>query len=113
MLRPTGWWLALKPIDLRCGMDRLLVLVQTQFGRDGFDGAAYAFRNRSGTRLKVLCADAQGVWLCTRRLHRGQFVWPRAGDAMFTVSAAQFHWLIAGVDWQRLSARIEDVPRLL
>jgi transposase len=34
MLRPTGWWLALKPIDLRCGMDRLLVLVQTQFGRD-------------------------------------------------------------------------------
>ena len=35
------WWLALAPIDLRCGMDRLLVLVQTQFGRDGFDGAAY------------------------------------------------------------------------
>jgi transposase len=42
MLRPTGWWLALEPIDLRCGMDRLLVLVQTQFGHDGFDGAAYA-----------------------------------------------------------------------
>ena len=58
MLRPTGWWLALKPIDLRCGMDRLLVLVQTQFGRDGFDGAAYAFRNCSGTRLKIVCADA-------------------------------------------------------
>jgi len=32
---------------------------------------------------------------------------------MFTVSSAQFEWLIAGVDWQRLSARIEDVPRLL
>ncbi|HWS27224.1 MAG TPA: IS66 family insertion sequence element accessory protein TnpB [Xanthomonadales bacterium] len=113
MLRPTGLWLALKPIDLRCGMDRLLVLVQTQFGRDGFDGGAYLFRNRSGSRLKIVCADAQGVWLCTRRLHRGQFTWPRAGEAMFAISAAQFEWLIAGVDWQRLSARIEDVPRLL
>ncbi len=113
MLRPTGLWLALAPIDLRCGMDRLLVLVQTQFARDGFDGGAYLFRNRSSSRLKIVCADAQGVWLCTRRLHRGQFVWPRVGEAMFSVSAAQFEWLIAGVDWQRLSARIEDVPRLL
>ena len=88
MLRPTGLWLALKPIDLRCGMDRLLVLVQTQFGRDGFDGGAYLFRNRSGSRLKIVCADAQGVWLCTRRLHRGQFTWPRAGEAKFAISPA-------------------------
>lgn len=113
MLRPTGWWLALAPIDLRCGMDRLLVRVQTEFGRDAFDGGAYLFRNRSGSRLKIVCADAQGVWLCARRLHRGQFVWPRSGDAMFAITAAQFEWLAAGVDWQRLSARIEDVPRVL
>jgi transposase len=26
MLTPTGWYLATSPIDLRCGMDRLLVL---------------------------------------------------------------------------------------
>jgi transposase len=64
MVRPNGWWLAIAPVDLRCGMDRLLLLVQTQFGRDGFDGGAYVFRNRSGSRLKVVCADAQGVWLC-------------------------------------------------
>ncbi len=113
MLRPTGLWLALQPIDLRCGMDRLLVLVQTQFARDGFDGAAYVFRNRAGSRLKLVCADAQGVWLCTRRLHRGSFVWPRADATLFALSSAQFEWLIAGVDWQRLSARMADIPRLL
>lgn len=113
MLRPTGWWLASAPIDLRCGMDRLLVLLQTVLGRDGFDGGAYVFRNRAGTRLKVLVVDAQGVWLCTRRLHQGSFVFPRLHDPVCALSPAQFDWLVAGVDWQRMSARLEDVPRLL
>ena len=113
MLAPTGWWVAVAPVDLRCGMDRLLVLVQTAFGRDGFDGGAYVFRNKSGTRMKVVCVDAHGIWLCVRRLHRGQFVWPRVDEVLCTLSLAQFEWLIAGVDWQRMSARIEDVPRLI
>jgi hypothetical protein len=48
MLRPTGWWLAVTPVvDLRCGIDRLLVAVQSVLGRDAFDGGAYVFRNRS------------------------------------------------------------------
>ena len=113
MVRPIGWWLALTPVDLRCGMDRLLVLVQTQLGRDGFDGGAYVFRNRSGTRLKIVCVDVHGVWLCVRRLHEGSFVWPRADARVFSLSLAQFEWLIAGVDWQRLSARVQDIPRFL
>lgn len=113
MLRPTSWWLAVAPVDLRCGMDRLLVTVQAQLRRDGFDGAAYVFRNKSGTRIKIVCADAQGVWLCVRRLHRGSFVWPRVDEPVCTLSTAQFDWLVAGVDWRLLSARMEDVPRLL
>jgi transposase len=84
-------------------MDRLLVIVQSLVG-DSAPGDAYVFRNRSGTRIKVLLADTTGVWLCTRRLNHGRFVWPRAGDAAFSVSAQQFEWLCAGVDWQRLSS---------
>ncbi len=38
---------------------------------------AYVLRNRAGTRLKVLCVDAQGIWLSTRRPHEGSFHWPR------------------------------------
>jgi transposase len=105
MLRPTGWYLATAPIDLRYGMDRLLVMVQSTWAKDALAGAAYVFRNRSGTRIKVLLADANGVWLCTRRLQSGHFVWPRAGDELCALSAAQFEWLCAGVDWQRLSRK--------
>lgn len=113
MIAATGWWLVVKPLDLRCGMDRLLLFVKSELGRDGFDGGAYVFRNRSGSRMKVLCCDAQGVWLCTRRLHEGSFVWPKPGAPLCELSRAQFDWLVAGVDWQRLSARIAEVPRVL
>lgn len=111
MLRPTGWFLAVVPVDLRCGIDRLLVKVQTELGRDARDGGAYVFCNRTGSRIKVLCVDAQGVWLSVRRLHEGSFVWPRAGDALCALSPEQFAWLSAGVDWQRLSLRIEGLPK--
>ena len=103
MLSPRAWYLATAPIDLRCGADRLLLLVQALSGGAMADGA-YVFRNRSGTRIKLLLADATGVWLCTRRLHRGRFVWPRADVSTCVVSRQQFEWLCAGVDWQRLSA---------
>lgn len=104
MLSPTGWWLVIEPIDLRSGMDRLLVYVRQVLGRDPFEGAAYVFRNRSASRIKVLHADAQGIWLAVRRLQEGHFVWPRADEAMWSMSEAQFAWLCAGVDWRRLSA---------
>jgi transposase len=105
VLSPTGWWLAVAPIDLRCGMDRLLVAVRTTLDRDAFDGGAFVFRNRSGTRIKVLLVDATGVWLCVRRLHEGSFVWPRGDATSCELDAEQFSWLCTGVDWQRLRAQ--------
>ena len=111
MLSPTGWWLAVAPVDLRCGIDRLLVWIGEVPGQAPTSGGAYVFRNRAGTRIKVLCVDAQGVWLCVRRLHQGRFHWPRAGDAVCTLTLEQFQWLCAGVDWQRLSMRIEGLGK--
>jgi transposase len=109
MIAPLAIWLAVAPVDLRCGIDRLLVLVQSVFGRDAFDGSAYVFRNRAGTRIKLVMGDAHGVWLCVRRLQQGHFVWPRATDAVCEVSSEQFAWLCMGVDWQRLSLQRKDL----
>lgn len=104
LIQSSGIYLAVEPMDLRCGIDRLLVQVHTVFGRDAFDGTAYVFRNRSGTRIKVVRGDATGVWLCVRRLQEGRFRWPRPGEALCEVNAQQFEWLCKGVEWQRLSA---------
>lgn len=110
MLSPTGWWLALAPVDLRCGIDRLLAKVGGELGCDARDGGAYVFRNRVGTRIKVLCLDAQGVWLSTRRLHEGTFHWPCANEAVWSLTPEQFAWLCAGVNWQRLSGKLMALP---
>lgn len=103
-MTPQQVWLVVSPVDMRLGIDGLSRLVQHALGRSPGDGTAYAFRNRRGTRLKLLCWDGNGVWLCQRRLHQGAFVWPAAGAAHCTVTAAQWQWLIAGVDWRRLSS---------
>ena len=97
------WWLVGEPVDFRCGVDRLLVRAREALGDEVLDGTAFAFRNRRGTRLKVLVVDAQGVWLSLRRLHHGCFVLPSTHERLCTLSRKQFNWLCLGVDWQRLS----------
>lgn len=102
--RPTALWLVVAPVDLRWGADRLSLYIQQVLHADPGAGNAYLFRNQRGNRIKLLVWDGTGVWLCQRRLHRGQFVWPRPGDPVFALTPEQWQWLVAGVDWQRLSA---------
>jgi transposase len=37
-------------------------------------------------------------------LHQGHFTWPTTNTSVFALTAAQWQWLITGVDWQRLNA---------
>jgi transposase len=101
---PAQIWVSVAPVDMRRGLDGLTAIVQQSLGHSPGTGSAFIFRNRAGNRLRLLLWDGNGVGLCQRRLHRGSFVWPKASDPVFAISQAQWHWLAAGVDWQRLSA---------
>ncbi len=101
---PDKIWLVVEPMDLRRGIDGLSQWLQQTQGVSPCAGSAYIFRNRSGLRIKVLLWDGSGVWLCSRRLHQGRFVWPRVNESRWSLTAEEWHWLIAGVDWQRLTA---------
>jgi transposase len=101
---PGQIWLAVEPVDMRRGIDGLSMAVQQSLGHSPCAGSAFVFGNRAGNRIKVLVWDGTGVWLCHRRLHEGRFVWPGSGERCFTLTQAQWEWLIAGVNWQRLSA---------
>ena len=104
MIQPREIWLAVEAVDMRLGIDGLSLRIQEALGCLPCDGTAYAFRNRRGTRIKLVVWDGTGVWLCHRRLHKGHFIWPNADTATFRMTAAQWAWLITGVDWQRLQA---------
>lgn len=101
---PAQIWVAVAPVDMRRGLDGLSAIVQQSLGHSPCAGSAFIFRNRAGNRLRLLLWDGNGVWLCQRRLHQGRFVWPKVNAAVFAISQAQWQWLIAGVDWQRLTA---------
>ena len=109
---PAQIWLVVAPVDMRRGIDELSSVVQQALGHSPCAGSAFVFHNRSGNRLKVLLWDGNGVWLCQRRLHQGGFVWPKANEAslrqaqdrVFSLTHAQWQWLMTGVDWRRLSA---------
>ena len=104
-LTPEQVFLATEALDMRMGVERLSQYVEHSLGRRPTDGSAYAFCNRSGNRLKLLIWDGNGVWLSVRRLHKGRFVWPSAGEALCTLSANDWHWLISGIDWQRVHSQ--------
>lgn len=105
MIQPEQLFLVVAPVDMRWGVERLSSHVQQLLGRSPCDGIAYAFANRERNRLKLLHWDGNGVWLCLRRLHAGRFRWPGPADAVHPITLDEWRWLVAGVDWQRLSAQ--------
>jgi transposase len=102
-MRIEAVWLALGASDLRGGIDKLLALVVHGFALGAQAHHAYVFANRRADRLKVLVYDGAGMWLCTRRLQSGGFVWPREASGMLNLTHEQLDWLVAGLPWQRLS----------
>jgi transposase len=65
-----------------------------------FSGALFAFRGRRAGLIKVLWHDGIGLCLLTKRLERGQFIWPTTTTGAVTLSAAQLATLLEGCEWR-------------
>ena len=92
---------AMEPVDLRGGFNRLYGLVSQQLQQDPLSGHLFVFANRQRNRLKVLYWDGSGLWVCAKRLERGRFVWPRAEQGVAVLTPAQLSMLLEGIDWRR------------
>lgn len=104
MIRIDAMWLAVEPMDMRAGVDRLLARVVQVFGAARAHHG-YLFANARANRIKLVVHDGFGVWCAARRLNAGSFEWPRGGGAdpaPVTLTKDQFDALILGLPWQRL-----------
>ena len=113
MIRIEAVWLAVEPVDMRAGADRLLARVVQVFGAAQAHHG-YLFANARASRIKLLVHDGFGVWCAARRLNAGRFEWPRAGAtpaAPMTLSKDQFDALIVGLAWQRLE-QMQRITRM-
>jgi transposase len=104
MIRIDSIWLALGASDLRAGMDTLLARVVHNVAGGAAKHSAYVFANKGATRLKILVYDGAGLWLCTRRLQTGRFVWPQEDSGIMRLRSEQIAWLVAGAPWQHIAA---------
>jgi len=113
VIRIDAVWLAVEPIDMRAGAERLLASVVRVFGAAQAHHG-YLFANARSTRIRLLVHDGFGVWCAARRLNKGSFEWPRniASDtAPPALTKDQFDALVLGLPWQRLE-RMRTITRM-
>jgi transposase len=55
----------------------------------------YPFANRRANRIKILVHDGIGIWLASRRMNQGKFVWPNQDGPSVGISRTQFDALVS------------------
>jgi transposase len=94
-------FVALDPIDLRWGFDRLCGAVAERLGRRARSGALFVFFGRQRTAAKVFYFDGTGLCVLYKRLDAGTFRIPEPaieGDAARMIDERAFDDLLAGID---------------
>jgi len=113
VIRIDALWLAVEPMDMRAGAERLLASVVKVFG-SAQAHHGYLFANTRSTRIKLLVHDGFGVWCAARRLNAGRFDWPREPSVRatpMTLTQQQFDALVLGLPWQRL-VQMQTITRM-
>jgi transposase len=104
MIGPPGGvriYLACGTTDMRKGAIGLAMLVQQGLSENPFGGAVFAFRGRNAGLIKLLWHDGIGVCLLTKRLERGQFIWPSTkATGAVSLSSSQLAALLEGCEWR-------------
>lgn len=77
---PTGVqvFVALEPVDMRYGFERLAGLVRERIGYEARSGALFVFVGKRGVSAKALFFDGSGMCIFHKKLDRGTFVMPAA-----------------------------------
>ena len=93
-------FVAVEPVDMRLGFERLGAIVRERMKREPRSKALFVFFGRRRQTVKVLTWDGTGVVLWYKRLDRGLFEIPRAdqaGAASVRVSEVAFEAIFAGL----------------
>jgi transposase len=98
-------WLATAAVDGRKGFDTLCGIVRQALGHNPLSGDMFVFRNRSTARVKILFWDGNGLVLYAKRLEKGTFRWPQAGESSVALNGSQLMELLAGREVESLAKK--------
>lgn len=90
--------LAVEPVDGRKGIDSLAGVVRSVLNGDPMSGDLFVFKTRRADKLKILAWMGDGFALYLRRLEKGTFAFPTAGEASMVVTPTQLAMILGGLD---------------
>jgi transposase len=93
-------YVALEPVDMRLGAERLGALVRERMRAEPRSRALFVFVGKRGHTMKVLTWDGTGTIVVHKKLDAGKFELPRAtqpGEHHLLVSDAIFEVIHKGV----------------
>ena len=94
-------FVALAPIDLRWGFDRLAGVANEQLGKGARSGALFVFFGKRKSSLKILFFDGSGMCQFYKRLDKGTFRVPepqRPDASTIELSERELDDLLDGID---------------
>lgn len=101
-------FVALDPIDLRWGFDRLCGVVTERLGRSARSGALFVFFGRRRTAMKIVFCDRTGICVFYKRLDANTFRVPEPtleGDVARLIDERALDDLIDGIDLEPAARR--------
>ncbi|WP_394838653.1 IS66 family insertion sequence element accessory protein TnpB [Pendulispora rubella] len=108
-------FLAVAPIDLRWGFDRLAGIAKDRVGYDPRGGAMFIFFGKRRTTLKVIFYDGTGLCIFMKRLDKGGFRVPapiQPDAASIEMTDAELEALLDAIDIDASPPRREKKPSL-
>jgi len=100
-------YVALEPVDMRFGFERLSGVVRERMGYEPRSGALFVFFGRRRQTVKIVFADGTGICVFHKRLDRGTFAILEAaapGATHLEVEDATFEALLDGLEVSTVSS---------
>jgi transposase len=94
-------YMAVAPMDMRRGFDRLAAAAQEVLGQNPLSGHLFVFFNRNRSRVKVLFWDKSGFCLYYKRLEQGTFHFPQyvsEDTQVLKVAVSDFALILDGIE---------------
>jgi transposase len=106
-------FVAIEPVDMRLGFDRLAGLAHERMQRSARSGAVFVFFGKRKTALKLLFFDGSGLCVFHKRLDSRCFRIPEALDdtGVLVLQERELDDLLEGIDVERGRPRPPRRPR--
>ncbi len=92
---------------MRKGFDSLCGIITSELKMDALSGAVFIFINKKRNQLKLLLWEGDGFAVYHKRLEKGTFEMPAAGNESLSVSitAQQLQFILQGVSLKKIHFR--------